>query len=271
MALQLLVFTEPRCYEPCRSSPSHTEPGRATPVYIQPYWVTPSRTKPCHFSSIHAPSHASSHRTTPGHSEPHNCDQAHVHVTLATPRASSADVITDNLHVTARLTTRPADHLIALVVSQLTTLRTTPPMLRTAHMFDYFSPTLRSWSPIHLRWPGSRLQTSPAISLQPHPSLVTYRGIRWWHRSWTTSCVNYLAKTPRQKHWSDSDRQPPFCERVYGVSGHPKERDAAQVPTKFSLLQPPEKATTHSKRLMTDFDLSDMEVQLRRSNVVLSY
>ena len=66
-------------------------------------------------------------------------------------------------------------------------------------------------------------------------------------------------------------RRPRFRERVYRVSGHPKAAYAAQVPAKFRVLQPPEKATAHSRPFITDFDMSDMEVQLRRSNIILSY
>ena len=64
---------------------------------------------------------------------------------------------------------------------------------------------------------------------------------------------------------------PKFRERVYRVSGHPKAAYAAQVPSKFRVLKPPEKATAHSRPFITDFDMSDMEVRLRRSNIMLSY
>ena len=66
-------------------------------------------------------------------------------------------------------------------------------------------------------------------------------------------------------------RCPKFREWVYRVSGHPKAAYAAQVPCKFRVLQPPEKATAHSRPFITDFDMSDMEVQLCRSNIILSY
>ena len=64
---------------------------------------------------------------------------------------------------------------------------------------------------------------------------------------------------------------PKFREWVYRVSSHPKATHAAQVPPKFRVLQPPEKATAHSRPFITDFDMSDMEVQLRRSNIIVSY
>ena len=64
---------------------------------------------------------------------------------------------------------------------------------------------------------------------------------------------------------------PKFRERAYRISGHPKAAYAAQVPSKFEVLQPPEKATAHSRPFMMDFDMSDMEVELRRSNIILSY
>ena len=44
-----------------------------------------------------------------------------------------------------------------------------------------------------------------------------------------------------------------------------------RCPPKFRVLQPLEKATAHSRPCITDFDMSDMEVQLRRSNIILSY
>ena len=66
-------------------------------------------------------------------------------------------------------------------------------------------------------------------------------------------------------------RRPKFRERVYRVSGHPKAAYTAQVPSKFRVLQPPEKPTAHSRPFITDFDMSDMEVQLHRSNIILSY
>ena len=66
-------------------------------------------------------------------------------------------------------------------------------------------------------------------------------------------------------------RCPKFRERVYRVSGHPKAAYAEQVPSKFQVLQPPEKATTHSRPFIMDFDMSNMEVQLHRSNIILSY
>ena len=66
-------------------------------------------------------------------------------------------------------------------------------------------------------------------------------------------------------------RRPKFRERVYRVSGNPKAACATQVPAKFRVLQPPEKATTHSRPFITDFNVSDMEVQLRHSNIILSY
>ena len=66
-------------------------------------------------------------------------------------------------------------------------------------------------------------------------------------------------------------RRPKFREWVYRVSGHPKAAYAAQVPSKFRVLQPPEKDTAHSRPFITDFDMSNMEVQLRCSNIILSY
>ena len=65
--------------------------------------------------------------------------------------------------------------------------------------------------------------------------------------------------------------RPKFRERVYRVSSHPKAAYSAQVPSKFRVLQPPEKATAHSRPFITDFNMSDLEVQLRRSNIILSY
>ena len=54
-----------------------------------------------------------------------------------------------------------------------------------------------------------------------------------------------------------------FRERVYRVSSHPKATYTAQVPSKFQVLQPAEKATAYSRPFITDFNMSDMEVQLR--------
>ena len=42
---------------------------------------------------------------------------------------------------------------------------------------------------------------------------------------------------------------------------------ALQVPSATA----PEKATAHSRPFITDFDMSDMDIQLHRSNIILSY
>ena len=64
-------------------------------------------------------------------------------------------------------------------------------------------------------------------------------------------------------------RRPDFREWVYRVSGHPKAAYATQVPSKFRVLKPPEKATAHSRPFITDFDMSNMEVQLHCANILL--
>ena len=66
-------------------------------------------------------------------------------------------------------------------------------------------------------------------------------------------------------------RHPTFKEQSYRVWGQPKATCAVQVSSKFQVLQPPTKATAHSKPFITDFNMSDMEVQLHCSNIILSY
>ena len=77
------------------------------------------------------------------------------------------------------------------------------------------------------------------------------------------------AKSPTGLRPSTFLRRPNFHERAYRVTSTLKGAHAAQVPPKFRVLQPPEKITAHSKPFVTDFDLSDMEVKLRHSNIIL--
>ena len=244
-------YTEPRYYEPHRSSPSRTEPHRAAPLYIQPYQAAP---EPLQAALLFTKPHT---RVAPTVTE---SLQAMADVTIAVRLTFTLHYIYSRSYSRSRecnhqssrespTPARAADHVIALIVSQPTTLRTILPMLRRSHRSDNFLPTLRSWQPIHLRHPSSRYEPHQRWVYDHIQASRLSRGIRRRHRSWTTSWVNCLAQTPRQSHRPDPAHQPfyvdhPFAKGCTGCQTTLRQHTRHKHPP---LQVPcPEKAMTHS-------------------------
>ena len=212
-------------------------------LYFQPHRTAPiaapnhaelRRSSPSHASA--APSHADSHRTAPARSRrmsrsrsgsrspytsrSYSCSRERYH------RSSSRDSLSRRSISRSRHRSRSlsADHL-----------EDHPPTLGMSHMSDNFSPTLLSWQPIHLRSPGSRIRTSPAVSLRLHQaSPLTVKSVDSTDPGPLHGSTVWQRPQLRQSHRPDSVRRPfyvdrPF-ERVCRVSGHPKATHAAQVP-----------------------------------------
>ena len=70
------------------------------------------------------------------------------------------------------------------------------------------------------------------------------------------------AKTPTGLGLSTYLCCPAFWEKVYRVTGHLKATHAAQVPPKFRVNQPNNKASVQSKPSLTDNNIANLEIQL---------
>jgi len=66
-------------------------------------------------------------------------------------------------------------------------------------------------------------------------------------------------------------RRPDYREKSYRVTGQPKVTQAAHVPFQFRTLQPGSKSTVNPSMTLSHTEVTDLEVQLRRTAVVLSH